>query len=92
MTRELSTEARIDEAWRKARPAPGRDPRLYRVAPDVIQSIIRRDRYDKCGDFGWRIEHGKPVSYRNSSIEQTMKIMQYETYMPDQSVRTKTKQ
>ena len=92
MTTDLHTEAQIEEAWRKARPVPGHDPRLYRVAPDIIQSVIRRDRYDICGDYGWRIEHGKPVSYRNAAIEQTMKLMQYETYTPDRPAKTQIKQ
>ncbi|MDH5411827.1 MAG: hypothetical protein OEY16_10610 [Alphaproteobacteria bacterium] len=88
----LPKEARIEEVWQKARPAPGRDPRLYRISPDIIQSIIRRDQYNVCGEYGWRIEHGKPVSYRNSSIEQAMKIMQNETFVPHQTAKHNIKQ
>jgi hypothetical protein len=80
MKRELPSEADIETAWRKARPAPGRDPRLYRIAPDVIQSLIRRDRYDVRGEYGWRIEHGKPVSYRDNSVEQAIRLVQQEIH------------
>lgn len=62
------TEGEIEKAWQKARPIPGRDPGLFRIAPDIIQSVIRRDRFNQCGDYGWRIEHDRPVSYRDQSI------------------------
>jgi hypothetical protein len=78
MNRELPSEAEIETAWQKAKPAPGRDPRLYRIAPDVIQSLIRRDRYAIRGEHGWRIEHGKPVSFGDSSVEQAIRLVQQE--------------
>ncbi|MBE9553891.1 MAG: hypothetical protein IMF05_10555 [Proteobacteria bacterium] len=90
MTTELITEAQIEEAWRKAKPASGRNPRLFRIAPDVIQSIIRRDKYNVCGEFGWRIEHGKPVSYRKTSIEEAMKLVQSEILAPCRPTIRKT--
>jgi hypothetical protein len=89
MTTELLSEAEIEKAWRQAKPAPGRDPRLFRIAPDIIQSVIRRDKFNVCDEFGWRIELGKPVSFRKASIEEAMKLVQYEMYsLPG---RTKTK-
>lgn len=90
MTTELLSETEIKKAWRQAKPAPGRDPRLFRVAPDIIQSVIRRDKFDVCGEFGWRIEHDKPVSYRKASIEEAMKLMQYEMYSPTSHARAKS--
>ena len=90
MTADLITEAQIEEAWRKARPAPGRDPRLFRIAPDIVQSIIRRDRFNVCGEFGWLVEHGKPVSYRKTSIEEAMKLMQSEIFAPCRPAKRKT--
>jgi hypothetical protein len=80
MTTKLLTETEIEEAWRQAGPAQGRDPRHYRIAPHIIQSIIRRDRFNMCGEFGWRIEYGRPVSYRKTSIEEAMKLVQYEVH------------
>ena len=35
MLTEMLSEANIGKAWRKAKPALGRDPRLYRIAPDA---------------------------------------------------------
>jgi hypothetical protein len=81
MVAESPNEDEIEKVWRKARPFPGQDPDLYRIAPDIIQSVIRRDRHDICDDHGWRIERGRPVAYRRPSIEDAMTLLQRETYL-----------
>ncbi len=88
MIMHTPSEAEIEKAWRKAKPALGRDPRLYRIAPDIIQSMIRRDRYNICGEYGWRVEHGKPVSFRKTSIEEAMKLVQHEMHTPTSASKT----
>lgn len=73
MTTHRPTDAEIESAWLKARPITGRDPALYRIAPDILQSVIRRDRYDVQGKYGWRIEHGRPVPYHRLSLEAALR-------------------
>lgn len=73
MASEHSNHTEIDAAWRKARPIAGRDPALYRMAPDILQSVIRRDRFGICGNYGWRIEHGRPISWHEMSMEMAMR-------------------
>jgi len=73
---EPATEADIEAAWRRATPISGQDPALYRIAPDVIRSVIRRDRFDVRGEFGWRIECGRPVAFRETSIESAIRALQ----------------
>ena len=90
MMTDMPSEAEIEKAWRNAKPALGRDPRLYRIAPDIIQSMIRRDRYNICGEYGWRVEHGKPVSFRKTSIEEAMKLVQHEMHTPTRSSKTRS--
>ena len=90
MITELLTEVEIEKAWRQAKPAPGRDPRLFRIAPDIVQSIIRRDKYNIRGEFGWRVEHGKPVSYRKTSIEEAMKLVQSDFFDPSKPTKRKS--
>ena len=80
----------IEKAWRKAKPAPGRDPRLYRIAPDIIQSVIRRDRFNICGEYGWRVEHGTPVSFHKTSMVEAMTLVQHEIYTPPEAAKTRT--
>ena len=87
MTTKLLGDMEIEEAWRQAGPAQGRDPRYFRISPDIIQSIIRRDRFNMCGEFGWRIEYGKPVSYRKASIEEAMKLVRYEVHSRSRSAK-----
>ena len=67
------TEAEIETAWLKAKPMAGRDPHLYRIAPDVVQSVIRRDRFNVQGKYGWRIEHGRPVSYHRLNLDAVLR-------------------
>ena len=71
-------EKEIEDAWLRARPISGRDPALYRIAPDVIQSVIRRDQYAIRGEYGWRIECGKPVAYRETSTESAIRTLEFE--------------
>jgi len=89
MPNEHPSYAEIDAAWHQARPIAGRDPALYRMAPDILQSVIRRDRFGVCGDYGWRIEHGRPISWRGMSME--MAIRQVERDLaPAPAVRRRT--
>lgn len=73
MVSKYPSDAEIDAAWRKARPIAGHDPALYRMAPDILQSVIRRDRFGVCGQYGWQIEYGRPVSWRPISMETAMR-------------------
>jgi hypothetical protein len=67
------TEEDISRAWYRAAPISGQDPERYRLAPDLIQAVIRRDRHNKCGKYGWRIECGKPVSFHRLSMSAAMR-------------------
>lgn len=73
MSADRPTESEIEAAWLSARPMTGRDPGLYRIAPDILQSVIRRDRYNVQGKYGWRIEHGRPVPYHRLSLEAALR-------------------
>lgn len=75
---ERPSEADVEAAWHRARPISGRDPALYRIAPDVIQSVIRRDCYNVRGEFGWRIECGRPVTFRKTTIESAIRALRSE--------------
>lgn len=75
---EQNSDPDIDAAWGRATPISGRDPTLYRIAPDVIRSVIRRDRYNVQGEFGWRIECGRPVAFREISTESAIRALQHD--------------
>ncbi len=82
MPSKTPSHAEIDAAWRKARPIGGHDPAQYRLAPDILQSVIRRDRFGVCGKHGWRIEHGRPVSWHEMSMETAMRQLAREFANP----------
>ncbi|NIM75088.1 MAG: hypothetical protein GTO47_19165 [Gammaproteobacteria bacterium] len=73
---EQTVDPDVEAAWARARPISGCDPEVYRIAPDVIQSLIRRDRYNVCGEFGWRIEYGRPVAFREITTESAIRALQ----------------
>ncbi len=76
MHQQPSPETEIELAWQKASPIAGRDPSRYRLAPDILRTVIRRDRYNICGKYGWRIEHGQPVTYHRISIASAMRRLE----------------
>ena len=80
---EQNTESDVEAAWGCARAISGRDPALYRIAPDIIRSVIRRDRYNVRGEFGWRIECGRPVAYREITTESAIRALQRDSVMGD---------
>ncbi len=73
---EQTVDPEVEAAWARARPISGRDPALYRIAPDVIKSVIRRDRFNVPGEYGWRIEYGRPVALREITTESAIRALQ----------------
>jgi hypothetical protein len=67
------TDKEIAQAWSRATPLKGYDPDQYRMAPDLVQAIIRRDRFNVRGKYGWRIECGVPVSYHRLTMTSAMR-------------------
>ena len=62
------SEKQIQEVWDKARTIEGLDKSMYRM--DYAGAIIKRDLYGKGTeqlDFGWEIDHVKPLSKNGSN-------------------------
>ena len=53
-------QATIQAVWENARAVPGHDPRLYRK--DACGAWIHRPSYAQTTEYGWEIDHIKPVS------------------------------
>ncbi|MGI6358184.1 MAG: HNH endonuclease [Bacillota bacterium] len=68
MERKRNTDAKgqpftpkvITDAWRRASLINGVDPDQFRR--DACGAKIRKDSYGTTGEFGWEIDHIKPVS------------------------------
>ena len=51
--------------WEKGKDVPGRDRSVWRF--DICGALIRKFDYGKTIEFGWEIDHIKPVSKGGSS-------------------------
>lgn len=54
------SQATINSVWQKGKVVPGYDPNDYRQ--DRCGAWIRRISYGTTGEYGWEIDHDKPVS------------------------------
>jgi hypothetical protein len=52
--------ATIEAVWKKGRIAAGYDPNVYRK--DSCGAWMQRSEYGKTSNFGWEIDHIKPVA------------------------------
>lgn len=56
----IFNEETIQAVWNKAHRVNGNDPNIYRK--DYAGAWIRRDQYGKETEYGWEIDHLKPIS------------------------------
>ena len=54
----------VEAVWRKATPVEGNDPNVYRR--DGCNAWIRRSEYGQITNYGWEIDHIKPVALGGS--------------------------
>ena len=57
-------QATIDSVWQKGRVVSTHDPNEYRK--DACGAWIRKASYGTKGDYGWEIDHLKPVAHGGS--------------------------
>lgn len=55
------TEIEINRVWEKARIVPGYPP--SQVRKDACNWWIRRSDYGQMTDYGWEIDHVRPIAY-----------------------------
>lgn len=59
--RSTFTEEVINTVWQRAEPQPNNNPDVFRK--DYAGAWICRDKYGDCNsDFGWEIDHLKPIT------------------------------
>ena len=54
------TEKEIEEVWQKANIIPNNNPNVYRQ--DYAGAWIRRDQYGIQSEYGWEVDHIRPLS------------------------------
>lgn len=86
----LSTQE-ISTAWQMANPIQGKDPNICRL--DALGAIIKRNEYDKPGQYGWVVEYVlSPAELSNVATIQAspfvgcnLRILQYANYAASES-------
>jgi len=69
-------QATIDAVWRKAQELSGYDPNDYRK--DSCGALIRKASYGTTGDYGWEIDHDKPVAKGGTDDLSNLKPLHWE--------------
>ena len=56
----MATKKQKDHAWNNAAKVGGENPNLVRK--DALGNKIRKTSYGTRGEFGWHVDHKRPVS------------------------------
>ena len=67
-------DATIEAVWKKGTPEPGLT--LYRK--DYCGASMQRDKYGKQEQYGWEIDHKKPVSKDGTDDLSNLQPLQWE--------------
>jgi len=72
----MASQKDIDSAWEKASPINGKNPEVYRK--DLYGNIIRRPSYGTHGEYGWELDHKRPVSKGGSDSSRNIQPLHWE--------------
>lgn len=72
----MPSQKRIDEVWDKGKEIRGRNPETWRR--DAESNKIRKGSYGTQGDFGWEIDHKKPVEKGGSDDLRNLRPLHWE--------------
>ena len=70
------SEAQVESVWNKAQKVSGYDPSKWRK--DFAGAWIGREYYGKMGNFGWEIDHMKPVILGGTDVLGNLNALQWE--------------
>ncbi|MCK4825903.1 HNH endonuclease [bacterium] len=68
------SETTIEAVWKKGTP----EPNLSSFRKDVCKASMQRSKYGKTEQYGWEIDHKKPVSSGGSDDLDNLQPLQWE--------------
>ena len=72
----MATKKQKDYAWENAATITGKNPNVWRK--DIMGNIIRYDSYGTRGEFGWHVDHKRPVSKGGSEHLRNIQALHHE--------------
>ena len=72
----MPSKKTINNTWEKASPIKGQNPDVYRK--DAYGNKIRKASYGTQGEFGWELDHKKPVSKGGSDNARNIQPLHWE--------------
>jgi len=72
----MASQKRIDSAWEKAIPIRGQNPDVYRK--DACGNKIRKASYGTHGNYGWELDHKKPLAKGGSNSSGNIQPLHWE--------------
>ena len=70
------TPEQIEAVWRKGRIVPNNDPQVFRT--DACDAWMRRDQHGLMTQYGWEIDHIKPVARGGGDELANLQPLQWE--------------
>jgi 5-methylcytosine-specific restriction endonuclease McrA len=72
----MASQKDIENAWERAQTIRGRNPDTWRR--DEAGNIIRYGSYGTTGEYGWEIDHRKPVSRGGSEDPRNLRALHWQ--------------
>lgn len=72
----MPSQKQIDQVWEKAKLVKGKNPEVWRK--DAEGNLIRKGSYGTKGEFGWEIDHRKPLAKGGSDDPRNLQPLHWE--------------
>lgn len=71
----MATKSDIEKAWDKAQVIRGLNPNVWRRDP--YGNKIRKGSYGTHGEYGWEVDHKKPISEGGSDSPRNLQAVHW---------------